>query len=183
MGDLIYEDDYLKRKLDNLEILNNTTGIDEAAKFNALPSDNDRDLTLKFNNVTGATGVPFIMGTELVDIATASLMFGGIQLQSIEDNAHACKRRFEKKAKGWFPILFTYFDPAISLQIIDAIRDYISDYTKYAKFGTQYGDVELGLMDFIEGTGGIITDIQDYPLNSGSDYTQVILALKTYFYK
>ena len=175
------EIDYLESKMTNLDVYTGATGASAQDRFDNLSSDSARHTTIAYNNVTADIAVPFLATQYLIGATAATSMYMGIILKSIEDNASACQDRFDNKAKGWFPILFAYFEVSVAQSIIDAIRDYMSDYVKYAKFGTQYGDSELGLLDFIEGTGGIITDLEDFQLLSGSDYTAVKAALKTYF--
>jgi hypothetical protein len=178
---VFFEDDYLKRKLENKSNFDATSGATEQDKFNNLSSDTKRTEAIEFNNISDSIAVPFFMGLYSLDVTNATMYYSGKVLKSIELNAEACKQRFDNKASGWFPILFSFFTPATSQSIIDAVRDYMSDYTNYAKFGVDYGDSERGLFDFIENTNGVITSLEDYPLISGEDYTSVKAALKTYF--
>lgn len=176
-----FETDYLKRKLDNKSNFDATTGATEQNRFNNLSNDHERLQVIQFNNTTDAIAVPFLMGFYSLDLTSASNFYGGLVLKSIELNAEACKHRFDNKASGWFPILFTFFSVPTSQSIIDAVRDYMSDYVNYAKFGIDYGDSERGLFDFIDNTNGVVTSLEDYALLSGTDYTAVKSALKTYF--
>lgn len=180
--------DYLERKLKNKSMLASMVGVTEQEKFDNLADDSVRLSVITFNNVTGATAVPFLMAQNTIDQATATMMFGGIQLQSVESNAIACKARFNNKASGWWSILFTYFDQSVGQTIETDIANsgLFYFYTGSARFGTQYGDSEDGLLDFINKTGSYAIggiSLEDYSLADGStDYTAVKAALTTYFY-
>lgn len=173
--------DYLELKLENKAAFEATTGATEQDRFNNLTDDSSREEVISYNNlIDGSIAVGHYMAKGLSQ-TDATNYFYSLVFKSIEDNAAACQKRFDNKAAGWFPILFTYFSQATAQSIIDAIRDYASDYCNYAKFGTQYGDSEAGFFDFINNTGGVTTSLEDYPLLSGTDYTGVQTALTTYF--
>ena len=180
MNILKEEKDYLQKKLENKTNFLSTIGATDEERFNNL-SNNEKYNLISFNNVSSSIAVPFLMGAYGFDLQTASNYYGSLVLKSIQDNAVACKERFDNKANGWFPILFNYFSTDTAQSIIDAVRDYMSDYVNYAKFGINYGDAERGLFDFIDNSNGVITSLEDYPLLSGTDYTEVKAALKQYF--
>ena len=180
--------DYLQRKLENKAYYEGLAGATEQDRFDNLSTDEEKIEAISFNNVSDSVAVPFLMGLYSLDLTNASNMFGGMVLKSIEENAKACKARFENKSNGWFPILFTFFSQETAQGIIDAVRDYLNDYCEYAKFGMNYGDAERGIFDFIDNTNGVITSLIDYPLkaehivnNNDTDYIPVQTALKTYF--
>ena len=178
--------DYLVAKLSIRAILDNVTGDTgdtDQVKFDTLADDEERDICGLFNVVADAILVPFYI-THLggVNQAIAEGHYALRVFESIEQNANACKERFENKKAGWFPIMFTYYDQSVAETIISAIRDYVDDYIKYAKMGTQWGDGELGLIDFINGTGGIVVDLEDFQLKNGMELADVRNDLTKYFY-
>lgn len=175
--------DYLMAKLEIKQILDDTAGVDELAKFNALANDQERFTCCLFNVVTGATAVPFLETYLTLSTADATAYFGGLQLQSIEDNAKACNSRYLNKSGGWYPIIFGYFDSAVAHDIKESARHYFQDYREDALFGMNYGDPKFGILDFINNTGGIVVSLEDFALLSGTDYTEVQSVLTKYFYR
>jgi hypothetical protein len=101
------------------------------------------------------------------------------------DNAEACDGRFlnKKGPNGWFLIMIHHFGKDESLKILEASEKYMSRYRKYAMFGIGYGDTELGFMNFLTNTGGILSSIESYTLLNGvTDYTAVKTALTKFFF-
>lgn len=113
---------------------------------------------------------------------------GQIELDSTyhaTDNADACDARFlnKKGPEGWFLIMIHHFGKDESLKILEASEKYMSRYRKYALFGIGYGDTELGFLNFINNSGGIISSIESYTLANGVvDYTEVKTALNKFFF-
>jgi hypothetical protein len=76
-----------------------------------------------------------------------------------------------------------HFGKDESLKILEASEKYMSRYRKYAMFGIGYGDTELGFMNFLTNTGGILSSIESYTLLNGvTDYTVVKTALTKFFF-
>ena len=175
--------DYLYLKLQNKTWYEEQihTGTTEQDVFDSL-TDAEKDNIISYNNASSTVVVGYFMGKGY-SLEDASNLYAMMAFKSIEANAAACKSRFENKASGWFPILFAYFSEDTSQQIVDAIRNYLQDYIEFAKFGVGYGDSEIGILNFINNTGGVVSSLEDYPLKSGSDYTAVQLALTQYFYE
>ena len=100
-------------------------------------------------------------------------------------NAKACEGRVNNKEglEGWFFIMIHHFGKDESLKVLEASEKYMDRYSNYAMFGIGYGDNEIGFMNFLTNTGGIITSLEDYTLaNDVLDYTEVKNALTKFFF-
>ena len=185
--------DYLYLKLENKSNYDNVVGATEQDRFNNLSSDSDRLEAINFNNVDDNISVPFLMAYYSLDLTNASNYLGSIKLKSIEKNAHACKVRFENKAEGWWAILFTFFDVSVAQEIETVITSsgHFNFYCNSARFGTEYGDTEDAILDFINKTGGYALggiSLVDFELktaykinNDETDYVPVQTALTQFF--
>lgn len=180
---ITYEKDYLKRKLEALSEYQSIQGDNEQEKFDNCLSDLKRYEYIKFSIVDPSIAVPFIMSYLSKSYEEAQLLFLNLSVKSKKDSAQACKERLESTEK-WEPIFLSYFSRETALDIKQDCRDYLQDYRDDALFGVGYlSDTTIGILNFINNTGGITSSLEGYPLLSGSDYSLVKSALTSYFYE
>ena len=67
--------------------------------------------------------------------------------------------------------------------LMDAIRNFASDVKDIARVGTNYGNVNDGILDYIEGTGSYVGGgLENYVITPGLTLTNLRKSIKDHFY-
>lgn len=177
------KEDHLGVKLALTEIINNAIGVTEQLRFNTFNVDEQENL-LKFNAVVDeAIGVGFYLNEDGFDVAIATSFHQKVKLNSIQSVSNACFARYENKAKGWYPIRYTYFSESEAFLIKAEIEGHKNYYVEDGLIGSQWGGVINGMLDYINGTNSITPKLSDHPVIEGKLIADAIAELNEYFYQ
>ena len=177
------KEDHLGCKFAIEKILNEATGINEQERFNTF-SRQEQEIIIKYNSLTDDNiGVTFYMQEDGYGITESIQFYSSIRFKSMECVATSCFNRYNNKGGGWYPIIFKYYSKDIAISIKGSVDSFKNIYVEDGVLGTQWGDIILSLLDFINGTGGIGAKLEDFELIEGMIFEDVRKELTEYFYK
>ncbi len=181
------KEDHLGVKLALIDILQAATGATEQLKFDTF-NEFEQEYLLAFNTVNdGAIGVGFYLNEEGFDVAIATDFYSSVVLKSQQSVSDACELRYQNKAVGWYPIMFSFYSTAeaflIDAEIDDPTVNFKKHYTEFGTFGTLWGDVLAGMLDYFNGSGSVDPKLSDHTLLEGKLYADARDALTEYFYQ
>ena len=79
--------------------------------------------------------------------------------------------------------IMLYLGPVQGETFVDAIRNFASDVKDIARVGTNYGNINDGILDYIESTGSYVNGgLKNYTITPGLTLAGLIKELKDIFY-
>lgn len=159
---IIVNNDYYKTR-NELRIQYQTIGWENL-------TDNEKEISAKYCLFDSTTIITFYIsqGLSLENAITKYLVRRSID---IDKAAKCCAIRANSKYIKYISI--KYMEEADAATFLDAIRNYIVDYSMSAHLGIQYGDSREGVMDYIEATNAYVgAGLSTYAFRSPYTYGQ-----------
>ncbi len=131
-----------------------------------------KEVACEYCSVLPDTAIVYFMTKGMSQSEAIGLYFHNKAID-IDNAAKACHDRVSDHR--FKEIVITYLPLDQAETFLDATRSFMIDYRKVALFGTEYGDVNDGIMDYIKSTGSYVGGgLLNYTLNTGLQLSDFI---------